>query len=112
MVRGSGAVALRRGVPLRFHPGCHHQSREVLPVGTKEAPSQSERRVVRGQGAPSSVFAEGRPLSQSPVATSTSSPSAVLCIGSAHFIDEGTDPDVVIEVPKVTCKPYKPLSPN
>lgn len=65
-----------------------------------------------GQGAPSSVFAKGRPLSQSPVGTSTSSPSAVLCIGSAHFIVEGTDPDVVIEVPKVTCKPYTPLSPN
>lgn len=59
MVRDARVVALRRGAPLRFHPGYHHQSREVLPVGTKEAPSQSERRVAMGQGAHSSVFAKG-----------------------------------------------------
>lgn len=100
------------GTSERFHPGHLYQSREVLPVGTKEAPSQSERRVVMGQGAPSSVFAKGRPLSQSPVGTSTSSPSTVLCIRSAHFTDEGTDLDVVTEVPKGTCKPHKPLSLN
>lgn len=83
----------------------------MLPVGTKEAPSQSEKKVVMGQGAPSSVFAKGQPLSQNPVGTSISFPSAVVFFGSAHFTDERTDPDVT-EVPKGTCKPHKTTVPK
>lgn len=102
-------MALNHGAPLKSSIlGIYTTAGECRLFATKD--TLNEKRVVMGQGAPSPVFAKGWPLSQSPVGTSTLLPHCMLhiCPGSAHFTDEGTDPDMATEVPKGTCKPHKP----